>query len=114
MKIYTYETDNDLPEEDMWQEEDHVVSSMEHKKKWAKEHGTEDEYAEDSNRNFEIYDCTIWEGTSREETYKRVRFERKYTMRYYEVRHIEDFLVANPGECVVFQYGHFFHKTWMD
>lgn len=119
MKIYTYEKIDNLPEEDVWLEEDHVLSNIEYSKKWAAEKGLEDEYAEENNRNFEPYICKPYDGTKLENDernvpYTRVRFERRHTLRYYEVRSVEEFLVEHPSEEVLYERKHFFHKTWMD
>lgn len=121
IRIYSYpgREKSDLPTEEVWLEEDHVVSNMEYVKKWNKEHGLEDEYAEDSNRNFQVYECRPWDGTAwendeRNAPYDRIKFERKYTLEYYEYPSVEDFLVEHPEEEVLFHRGHFFLKTWMD
>lgn len=119
MKIYTYETRDDLSKEEIWIEEDDVLSSMEAKIRYAIDYGLESEYKDEDIRNITPYECRPWDGTPYEHTdrnvpYIRVILERRFILNYYEVKSVEDFLINHEREEVIYDRGYFFHKTWMD
>lgn len=110
-RIYVYPDNSNasLPDEDVWLEEDHPLLHMEYVKKWNRKHGLEDEYTPKNNRNFKVYMCHVPNGD-----YERVTFERRYTLKYYEVNSVEDFLREHPDWQVTFHRNHIFLKDWMD
>lgn len=97
-RIYAYpdEGDNELPEEDVWLHEDWSSSQY------------FSEPRREGDRNHEEYDCTVHWGT-----YKRIKFERRYRLRYYETD-LEDFLREHPDWDVRFHRGHIFLRDWME
>jgi hypothetical protein len=110
MRIYIFadQTEENLPLEEVWLEEDDVLSNIQYCKKWDKEHGLPDRY--ENTRNYRPYEC--FPGTKNQ--YTRVLLDRQYLLKYYEVVSVEEFLVAHPDREVTYTSGHFFLKTWVD
>jgi hypothetical protein len=114
VRIYEYPNDDNvhLPEEDVWLKHDDVVSNMEHSIRWAEEHGIRNEYAEENNRNFEVYLCE----PGNIPPYERVTFERRYTLRYHEARSVDEFLINlnDYWQAVTYDRGYFFRVNTSD
>lgn len=116
MKIYSWENfGENFPKEYVWLPEDYPVELYEYEIKWDSEHrANEPRHRKNEERNFQVYDCVVNVGRQDEHTYKRMTFEKRYTLYYCETPSIEDFLREHENEEVLFTRGHFFLKTWMD
>ena len=118
MKIYKYVYEDEpenLPIEKIWMEEDYpndIMSNtpnqtlLEYEIAWDKEHNLPPSHPVGEERNFIPY---VAEGK-----YKRIKFEKLYTVYYYETENLETFMRENPELKVELHYGFFFVRTWYE